>query len=382
MFYPNKYMTIEEYITQVWLPRKKDELKVNTITRYEILSVRIIEHLGHIPLSKVTQPEIYDFYEELHRAKSLRSSFRPTALCMDLVKLKKCPVKDYILHSIRHGMNISSASAELVSRAYNFPVNVLFNENVCRLSDRTISHYHKLLYSIFKEALYDGIIEENVMNKIRPPKIINAREARSLDIESSTEIIKQLKQFGVSPFREVLLLIFYTGMRRGEACGLQWNDIDFENRTITIRRASYYLPKKGIYTDSLKTPNSHRIISFDKKVLEILSEIIIYQREICNYRENLIDTEQRLFTYDDRSILNPNSVTKYYHKFIAEHELSDSTVHTLRHTNASIMIAAQTPITTVSGRLGHANSAITLRYYAHQISGENEKAAKAIENLI
>ena len=172
-------------------------------------------------------------------------------------------------------------------------------------------------------------------------------------------------------------------MRRGEACGLEWRDIDFDENIFAVRRGSYYLPKKGIYTDTLKTPRSKRIISFDYKVMKTLEDILKYQVDTVGLTEKeLMNSKTRLILTEDGQPINPNNLTKYYHRFITEYDLSSSSIHTLRHTNASVMIAANTPITTVSNRLGHSNPEITLRYYAHQLSGENEKAAKKIEKLL
>ncbi|MBQ9531622.1 MAG: site-specific integrase [Eubacterium sp.] len=377
--YVNQRTTIGEYV-RMWLARKEEELKINTFTRYEGLSKRIVEYLGAIPLGKITQADVYDFYHYLRETKSEQTRYTPTSACINLVKIKGKNIKAYIKNSILQEKNVNRNSAEKVAAAFDMPVKALFIERTDKLSDRTISHYHKLLYEIMKDAAFDGAIADNIMIKVRPPKITDAIEARCLDIKSAQLLVEYVRAYAVSPFKEAILLFLYTGMRRGEVCGLEWRDIDFQNKILTISRASYYLPKRGIFTDTPKTPKSRRIVSFDEKVAEIFKDILIYQKEKCN-----IDTPkpyQRLIVTEDGDPINPNNVTKYYHKFIREYNLSISTPHTLRHTNASLMIAANTPITTVSGRLGHSNPEITLRYYAHQISSENEKAAKAIENMI
>ena len=382
MNYPTKMTPLEEYINVYWLPRKETELKISTFTRYEGLSKRIIEQLGHIPISKLQQAEIYDFYLYLHKAKSAHTRYLATAFCVELVKRKK-GIKAYIKSSILNEKCVQKESAEMVCKALKLPLESLFIERTEKLSDRTISHYHKLLYGILKDAAYDGIVKDNIMDRIRPPKIKDANEARCLDIDDAQTIIQYVKAFAISPYREAILLILYTGMRRGEACGLEWRDIDFDENIFAVRRGSYYLPKKGIYTDTLKTPRSKRIISFDYKVMKTLEDILKYQVDTVGLTEKeLMNSKTRLILTEDGQPINPNNLTKYYHRFITEYDLSSSSIHTLRHTNASVMIAANTPITTVSNRLGHSNPEITLRYYAHQLSGENEKAAKKIEKLL
>lgn len=257
-------------------------------------------------------------------------------------------------------------------------IDFLFRERVYTLSDRTILQYHRMLFNIFKDAEYDGFIETNIMHRIRPPRLTDNNEARSLDKEDAEKVMNSLKNCGEYPYSYLLRLIVYTGLRRGEVCGLEWQDVDFENNTITVCRSSYYLPQVGIYTDTPKTKQSQRTLAFGQKVADILHEVKEYQQA----QGSDWNVSGRIFTYADGSIFNPNSVTKYFHKFVEQYELPQCSVHTLRHTNASLMIANNTPITTVSGRLGHSNPEITFRYYAHQISEENRKAANAIEELI
>lgn len=373
--------SLKHYLLDVWLPRKKNELKVSTYTRYEGLSKRIITQLGKLSVDKVKPNDIYGFYNYLYEVETEQTVYSPNNNCINLLTIKgRGSLKVYQYSTVMKNNNVTEKTAKAISEYLNLGVEVLFYRKAKHLSDRTISHYHKILFGVFKDAIYDGVCKDNVMNKVRPPRISDSKEPICLDEATCTEVIKHLKAYAVYPFREILLLIIYTGLRRGEACGLEWGDIDYKNETITVRRASYYLPKRGIYTDDLKTKKAYRSISFDKKVLKILTDVMNIQKTILS--EDNINSRTRLFTNADGSLLNPNSVTKYYHNFIQTYDLPKSTVHSLRHTNASLMIAAGVPITTISARLGHSNSEITLRCYAHQLSSENKKAAKAIEKMI
>lgn len=379
MFIADKFTTIEEYINVVYLPRKKNELKISTYTRYEGLCVRIIEQLGHIPISKLSQAQVYDFYDYLRNTPAGDPTFKPLPLCISLAKKLSGTLKETTLLSLKKGNTVNKKTAASAAEALNMPINVLFAEKTHLLSDRTIAHHHRLLYAIMKETVYDGLVDSNVMDKVRPPKV-SADEARCLDREDIAFIIKALDLYAVSPYKEILKLIIYTGMRRGEACGLEYGDIDFNRSTISIKRSSYYLPKQGIYTDTPKTRRSCRVVSFGQKVMDII--VSLMKRQGITPETLKDNLNRRLFNYDDGHAINPNQLTRYYLKFVTVHDLPKSSVHTLRHTNASILLSVGTPITTVSGRLGHSTSEITLRYYAHQLTGDDEKAAKALEKEI
>lgn len=378
-------ITLSEYIEDFWILRKKHDVKFSTLVRYQCLSKRIKAALGDRQLNQISPCDVYCFYDNLHEAKSESSVYVPTEDCVRILKLKYTRPQIHTfgigmgtVDALRAGKPVVKKTALKVAKNLNMSINFLFREKATGLSDRTVLHYHRLLFSIFKDAEYDGFIETNIMHRIRPPKLTDTNEARSLDKEDAEKVMTFLKSFGEYPYSYLLRLIVYTGLRRGEVCGLEWHDVDFENNTITVCRTSYYLPQVGIYTDTPKTKQSQRTLAIGNKVIDILREVKAYQEE----QGAGWNTSDRIFTYADGTILNPNSVTKYFHKFVEQYELPQCSVHTLRHTNASLMIANNTPITTVSGRLGHSNPEITFRYYAHQISEENRKAANAIEELI
>lgn len=379
----NRNITLENYIVKHWLPRKNHEVKISTYMRYSGLTRRIIAALGNKKVRDIKVMDIYSFYDDLREAKSEQITFTPNETCRRLLKggytrpetVRLTGMGMGTVDALRAGKTVSLMTAQRTSALLSLPIDMLFMENDRFLSDRTIMYYHRILYSIFKDAAYDEVIRHNLMAKVRVPKLDLSEEARYLDLKDAETVLSALNKYGKYPYTELLTLILFTGMRRGEACGLEWEDINFEQGSITVRRSSYYLPNVGVYTDTPKTKLSKRIIAINKKVINILLSVRRRQSELGI-------VSNRVFTYRNGKPLNPSSVTKYFHNFIEEHDLPSCCVHTLRHTNASLLIAAKTPITTVAGRLGHSTPEITLRLYAHQISEENKKAAEAIEKML
>lgn len=80
--------------------------------------------------------------------------------------------------------------------------------------------------------------------------------------------------------------------------------------------------------------------------------------------------------------MDPDIISFWFPKFLEAHNLPDVNFHSLRHSNASILIAAHVPITTVSGRLGHAQTSTTLNYYASAIQSADAAAADALEGVV
>ena len=183
--------------------------------------------------------------------------------------------------------------------------------------------------------------------------------------------------------RTIVRLLLFTGMRRGEALGLKWSDIDFKKGTLKICRTLQFLPKRGIFEDKTKNKSSERVIRLSQTTLD---DLRLYQ---------VAQTEQRLslgsywkgagdyvFTNPEGKPLKPDSVSSWFSKFMKQHpDIPFITLHSLRHTNATLQLAAGVPITTVSKRLGHSNTATTGRVYAHAVQSADDLAAEKLDDL-
>lgn len=90
----------------------------------------------------------------------------------------------------------------------------------------------------------------------------------------------------------------------------------------------------------------------------------------------------KVFTQSTGKPMHPDTITGWIHKFVSRNNLPNICVHSLRHTNASLLIANNINITTVSKRLGHANTATTTKIYAHAIRTADEIAADTLQDIL
>lgn len=162
-----------------------------------------------------------------------------------------------------------------------------------------------------------------------------------------------------------------------------WDNIDFENGTIEINHTLQYLPDRGLFVDKTKNKTSERIIKLPHIALEDLRRHKTAQAEyrlsVGSYWTN---SEDYVFTGPEGNPLKPDSVSSWFSKFMKGHpEIPYITLHSLRHTNATLQLAAGVPITTVSKRLGHSNTATTGRVYAHAIKSADDNAADKLDDL-
>ena len=200
------------------------------------------------------------------------------------------------------------------------------------------------------------------------------------------EFYNNLAEGGVrldTKYKAAVMLVLYTGMRRGELCGLNWSDIDLKDGIVHIQRELLYTPSKGIYEDSTKTKQSNRVIQIPDDMIRLLTD---YRREQLTRRLELgskwIETD-KVFTSDCGGYIRPDTLTAWFQKFIKRSDLPPEIhLHSHRHTSATLLIAGGVDIATVSKRLGHADKSTTLNVYTHAIQSADARAAEKLQDIL
>ncbi|MDR0325012.1 MAG: site-specific integrase [Oscillospiraceae bacterium] len=266
------------------------------------------------------------------------------------------------------------------------------------LSSKTIQNIYRVISSILSTATTWGIIAHNPAQRVKPPKV-QRKEAKSLDDEQTMRLLVALRSAPIK-YRTAIEVLIFTGARRGEMLGLIWDDVDFDNCTLNISKASLYLPDRGIYEDTPKNDGSRRVIKLPRTVIDTLRTYRAYQAE-----EQLKCGDQwrgmgHIFTQWDGSPMHPDTLTGWFCKFVqrenavidkrndlAEDEKATLrfpaiSPHSLRHTNASLLIASGANIRTVAARLGHAQTSTTTNIYSHAIKTADAIASDALEAVL
>ena len=249
-----------------------------------------------------------------------------------------------------------------------------------KLSSKTILEHHRLLHSMLQQAVYWQMIPYNPASRVRPPKA-RKPNINFYDDVQTIALIKALEGEELK-FRVIILLTIFTGLRRGEVLGLEWQDIDFKNSSVTVRQASQYVSSIGIYTKDPKTETSNRIISIPESITKLLKE---YQRKQLKNRlllgDKWIETN-RLFVQANGAPMHPDTITKWFRQFLEDKNLPHITFHGLRHTHATLLISQGLDVRTVSNRLGHAQTSTTLNIYAHAFAKMDREASEKLDNLL
>jgi integrase len=172
-----------------------------------------------------------------------------------------------------------------------------------------------------------------------------------------------------------------TGMRRGEAIGLRWSDVDLENARLAVRRALIPSGREVIVSEP-KTIKGRRVIAIDPGTVEVLKAQAARQLdEQKEWDEAWVETGL-VFTAENGAALDPESISRYWRQAVKKSMLPQIRLHDLRHTHATLALQAGIHPKVVSERLGHATISITLDTYSHAIPAMQEEAAALIAGLV
>lgn len=158
--------------------------------------------------------------------------------------------------------------------------------------------------------------------------------------------------------------------------------LDFEKGTLQVRQNATYLAGKGVVVDTPKTQASTRVIRPPSSCIPMLRQYRAVQIEMRLSVGDQWEDNDFIFTAWNGKVLRPDTLTKWFRKFIDRNELPPITLHGLRHTNATLLIAVGINLRTVSGRLGHSRAATTANIYAHAIQSADAAAAEAINDVL
>lgn len=233
---------------------------------------------------------------------------------------------------------------------------------------------YTVVHSLFKMAYMADVIQKNPMDKVERPKArkgeVQGKEVEAFTVEEVQHILDSLKTEPLK-WQAFMRLLIDTGIRRGEACGLRWKDVDFEANTITVAGNLCYTPEKGVYLDTPK--NGHtRTVDVDRDVMKLLRSLRTSQKIISQY----------VFSQENGEPIHPQSPTRYMKKFAERYDVPNLHPHKLRHTFASISITYGADIASVSEKLGHTDKAMTLRRYTHADQESMKRASNIFRDAI
>ena len=246
------------------------------------------------------------------------------------------------------------------------------------LSECTVEGVHACLCGILSDAMEGGFLDHNPA--WRTYRYTGKKKEKVIADEATTQrLIAALEEESLK-YETYFKLIIATGMRRGECCGLQWGDINWDERSIHIQRNVVKVTGEDIIVKETKTVAGDRYVYFSLEMESLLKE---FQRE-CSWEtetydgRKLEDADYIFRRHGYRLPKTPTTFTWRFKLILKKHGLPTAlNVHSLRHTNASLLIAGGADVATVAGLLGHSQPSTTLDIYTHAFD-KNKKAASQV----
>lgn len=253
------------------------------------------------------------------------------------------------------------------------------------LSNRSVQYMHMVLKLALKSAVEDELIPRNVAESVTPPRVEKPK-IRYWEWEHAKAFLaaeKKRYEKGEGRYYPLYLLALSTGMRRGELLGLKWEDINFKNKTITIRRNLVHTNEGTLLQDTVKTDNSYRTIEISDKVIEVLKEHRKRQtQEVLALGRPDDYKSEFVFTSSTGNFVAPTNIDKRFREAVRRAKLPPiGGMHALRHTYATRMLELGMSARYVQERLGHADISITLQTYSHVTPKAKSKIAAATDDL-
>lgn len=370
----------------------KLQLKPKTVYDYQTSMAVINSYIGKYKLADIKPGHIAALYAKLQQ-EGIREHETATAIVdfTTLLKEKKLTMvklteisgaSNWSLRQCKKGQAITADTARKIAKALKMPMAALFKvEHDNRpLAPGTIHVYHRTLSAVLRIAVKWGYIPTNPAEKADLPSIAR-RRAKYLDEPDARRLLTLLQDEPIK-WRTLVTFDLLSGLRRAELMGLRWCDVDLDNQLLHIRQTWNYLPGKGCYVDTPKTADGERPLRLSRTAVQLLSQLKEWQVQQAAALGDVWNNEDdRVFTSEDGSPLFPDSITNWFADFIKRSGLPKVTVHSLRHTYASLMIADGTPLVVVSHSLGHAQVSTTNNIYAHVIADAEAKATEIFDRF-
>ena len=319
---PSK-MLLAEFLRSEWLPAIRATIRPTTYSSYETHVQRhIIPRLGMVPLQQITGVQINLLYARLLSEPDI------------------------------HGRLLSPA---------------------------TVRRVHATLHRALRDAVRWSRLPRNPVDAADPPRHLGFY--REMKVWTAAQLRTFLAAERESELYPLWLTLATTGMRRGEALGLSWEDVDLEAARLSIKKTLIMNGYKTMLSTP-KTKKGRRLIVLDPATVSALRKLRTEQMKV-HLRQGLSWREsQPVFVTEAGHPYHPERVSKLFAQAAKQAGLPRIRLHDLRHTYATLALGAGVHPKVISERLGHASIAITLDCYSHCLPTISEEAAARVAALV
>jgi integrase len=352
---PSK-LTVSAYLLREWLPSIEAALRPSTYESYRgHVEDHIVPRLGTVRLQKLSPDAIGRFYRDLlddgkvHRPKPKKQT---------------------------QGKEVGEVPAEDKDAEQAAPVA----PEKHGLSPVTVRHIHVTLHRALRDAVRRGRVVRNACDAVDIPKA-NRTDPREMKVWSADEVKAFLEATRGDRLAPMWRVMVDRGLRRGEACGLKWDDVDLDAARLSVRRA---LVSSGytVHVSEPKTKKGRRVLPLNAATIASLKEQAARQGQDAEKWGDAWTDSGFVFTAENGEPWHPDRISKLFDKAVDAAAVPSIRLHDLRHTCAVLHLKAGVHPKVVQELLGHATISITLDTYSHVMPGMQEEAAEKIGALL
>lgn len=243
-----------------------------------------------------------------------------------------------------------------------------------KLSPTTIKRMHEVLRSAFGQAVKWEMIDRNPLQGVTPPKA----EEQIPTVWTREQCVAFLDAAREHRLFAAFFLALTTGLRRGELLGLMWQDVNLEHRYISVQRSLLRSQGRLVIQD-VKTKSSRRLVVLPEITVKVLDEHLKRQMEERSLYAEAYRDMGLVFCAPDGGPQDPDNFRRVFNMLIEQAGVPRIRIHDLRHTHATLLLAAGMHPKIVSERLGHAEITTTMNTYSHILPSMQRQAAEVMD---
>ena len=251
----------------------------------------------------------------------------------------------------------------------------LYDDLANHLSPSSVHTVHRILRVALNRAVKWGYLKESPLKRIDPPSL-RKKERQVLTVEQAVAILDWMQEHKQTSHVGASLAIF-AGLRRAEACGLRWRDVDLANAILRISTTRQV--RKGAIIKGTKSGKS-RIIPIGEDLTQTLKSWRGEQVKHTVRRGGTWSEDDWVIRQPDGFPVNPDTLLHDLRDAETAIEMPCVSFHDLRHTHATLLLEAGTDLKTVQDRLGHESIVTTGNIYAHVTGNMKRDAADKLDN--
>lgn len=260
-----------------------------------------------------------------------------------------------------------------------------FANDMCKKNTQ-YKEYVSNVSRIFDFAMKEVGLKSNPVHGITMPrrkKVLEEDEVKYFTKEELQTFLDYAKEHETPLVYTFFYLLAKTGCRQGELLGLQWDCIDFTNKTLKIRQTLTRGKNRRLYLEQPKTKKSRRTIPLSEETIQALKQWRRVQREdMLKLGINTMNKKQILFTDLENNFIELSHPRLWMQRICKRSGLPMLSPHALRHTFATLLISQGVNFKTVSELLGHSNIGMTLDIYAGVYDDQKKDTIEMLDHIL